>query len=287
MACPVDSYLKQQEEFWDDMAEARLYVIRNHAYHYQDVDMLVRFQHRLHRLLGPFYAGARRRGESHCPSALIHRMFAFNMMTAYHAVVALESNWTRQCVANIRNVIEAVPKMYYCKLCPDEAINVEAKDVIHGIEDRDEDKKRRMLEDWKSRGPICDIKDTSVDTMIERTKCKYGFGWFMDCLYDGKSKDAICRVRDDLSKVVHADTRNIHRPYNRNEIDVCFGHVKGMMFANIAAETEGHREADAVPEFPLKECRKFIGMMGQRLLKTNEIHILTPTAKLMAGRVES
>lgn len=265
----------------------RLRTIRDHIAHYEDVDELMGFQYWLHGRLAPFHTGPRERAAKHVPEMLIHGMFGSNVMRLYHALVALEGNWVYQCEANMRGVMESVPKMYYCRLHRNEAIYVRASDVVRYI--KDEHAKREVLKKWIADSKLDAIKKMSVDHIIGRigkTGRKYDFKWMAKCLYTDSDRNAMRITWHKLSGSAHPSTQNEYGPYDAERAEECLVRMKGMLLSNVAAEIEGHREAAGAADLPLEKCAEFVCGMGRRLGLQDGRHLLRPSAPSEAGKVE-
>lgn len=265
---PEDYVKGAYAQFCDLMNNTQLDTIRDHIHHYS-IESLLGFSYWLHRRVGQTYNDLEY-SKSHRLGYFAHTTFTNNMVLCYSSFLALERGLYGPCAANMRPVLESIPKMFYLSYHPDKLLHVLSKDLISGI--RDHDEKKRTLEEFRSQHPTYD--DFDVDKMIEEVKKKYTFKYFLKAMYFEETASKIEKLYRYLNSNVHPSLLNNTYNYNKESTDMAFVHVKMMLFYNIAIEVDCHMQIKAGVDFPFKKSHEFLNRTGVDLSSKPHMYLL-------------
>lgn len=252
-------YFAAYDGFCAGLLGAQRLARRNHGGHRATAMEMLGFAHWLYEELVPTYHGDLDADDHNLSRAFIHGALGRNLLAAHHALVALDHNMPDQHDAGMRQILDAIAKIYYVSIHPSKVRLILAGDLIRGVEDGAE--KSRMLEHFMARTGL----SLSVDDVIKETEGKYYFGWIVREIYGEHDAKAISDSHKSLSGGVHPgipDPRRsrpgIHAPYDPDDTNARFLQMNSLIYSFLAAEIEGHKAMAGAPEFPLRECMEFM-----------------------------
>ena len=264
-------YYKEQNQ----LLQNRLRAIKNHIRHYYDLEEILGFQYYLDWAFSVQTRKQMVREDRAGFSA--HLLFYRNLQSLQSALCDLECDLIHCSATNLRTVHEAIPKMYYISLYPDEIRRIIVHEKIH----------------WKTHvnatkelcGRTCrnylegDNLQFATNGEFQEFKKKYSVSSFRKALYDESRKTKIQDLYNDLSISVHPNiTRNEYsKQYSSELTEKFYGFLKNLSYFNVAAHLEGTYELmrkfgliDLSENFLEKTRRKFKSADGYEYFVPNK-----------------
>lgn len=231
-------YIRNYYSARKDLDESRHRTISNHRDHYDDLENMLGFQYYLHTELWRFYDGLKHDElfEKYPKDMVTEISFHQNIVHLQASLRSLECDLIHPCMAGLRTIHEAIPKMYYMSLNPGEvwdileSENSRAKNPYFAEFIR---KMRGFDRASGAHGAPAGSRGTPRDL--------YQPSYFRRMLYDGVRRDAIDAMYGVLSLSVHPGAiRNMAgQSYDRRITDMFFRFLKTLSYFNIAAYMEG------------------------------------------------
>lgn len=221
------------------MERIRLLTARNHGSHYDDLGMMLRLHYHIHGetlfLIRAISNGMFIR--NYKVDGMAEVLFHHNMQHLLTALHALECSLIHPCNDLLRTVVEAVPKMYYVALNPEEA------DPILNADSRKAARSKGTEKEAKICNPAVQKKAGRHDDSMNCSKKdeKYHPSYFREKLYRKSRLEKINRLYSELNISVHAsfERNRTANDYDPKVSDSKFRLLKMMSFFNIAACMEG------------------------------------------------
>lgn len=116
----MTDYLKNYTEALDLYSNIKQTVIKNHLQHYPVLDELLGFQYYLNSKFAEYFQAHPTEFEKFTTGLSSYLLFFYNTQSLQSALNDVECDRIHQAAVNIRTVYEAIPKMYYLALYPEE-----------------------------------------------------------------------------------------------------------------------------------------------------------------------
>lgn len=249
-----------------ELLDSRLRTIKNHIANYEDLEELLGFQSYLNVRFVTFYRQNQDTEwvKKNMAGLSAHVLFSYNILSLYSALHSIECDLIHSAAASLRTVHEAVPKMYYLSLHPEEVGEIMVHEKIHMNRYNDA---RKILQEEECQDYLNgEVLQFPTSNDFQEFTRKYRPSFFRKKLYDEKRKDGIDRLYEKLSNSSHANiTRNkTATEYNPQNTEVFFEFLKSMSYFNIEAYVESNFALLARLNIA-DESRDFLNIMAKRL----------------------
>lgn len=241
------SYQEQQR-----LLKQRLKITITHFSNYRDLEEILGFQYYLNKLF--FEYGGKKIMNENKKEFVVHRLFYRNLQSLQSALYAIERDLLHPATTNLRTVHEAIPKMYYIALYPNDIKEIMAYEIIH-VERYE--KANDVLREKTVKNYLGGIDlQFSTSKAFAEFKIKYSPNGFRDALYDKNRKKTIQDLYRQFSISVHPNLMRdvMTKKYDRFTTQTFFEFMTGLSYFNIEAHLEG--ACDLLHKFGLSDMSK-------------------------------
>lgn len=279
----MSSYYRAYDEFCTKTMNAQSQTIADQINHYKIIEDLLGFHYWLYNKISPIYNQVPDYGIRHKSELFTDGAFSQNFLSLYTIFLTIERNLLHTARANMRTVLESIPKIFYLSFYPNEADSIFIHDILHGI--RDENEKIRKLEKFKSDTKLDSFKRLNSNEIIEQIKGKYYFKWFVKEVYNEQTGQAVNNIYSSMSESTHPSFTQSQIQYDKERIDKMLRDTELLLFYNLVAEIEGHSNMIETNLFPFQESWTFMEKMRSMLVQEGRLVSLFPDHRDIVSRV--
>lgn len=242
-----------------------LRTIKNHIANYEDLEELLGFQYYLNhqfKIFSSKTADTELRN-NHKAGLYIHSLFFYNIQSFQSALYSLECDLIHSAANNLRTIQEAIPKMYYMSLFPEQVGRIMVHEEIHMKKYGDalKELQEKNCQEYLN-GEVLKFPKKHDFQIFKR---KYMPKFFRDALYDEERKCGIDGFYGTLSNSSHANiTRNrTSVEYTYENTETFFEFLLSLSWFNIESFLECNY--DLLNHLNLiKESIDFLNMMAAK-----------------------
>jgi hypothetical protein len=239
-----------------------LRTIKNHISNYENLEELLGYQYYLNTQCGNYYYNTDVEIlKKNMVGLSAHLLFSYNVQSLQSTLYSLECNLIHSSANNLRTVQEAIPKMYYISLSPEEIGKILVHEEIHMMK-YEEAVKTLQGEDCQTYLNGEELEFLTKNDFYE-FKRKYMPNSFRDKLYDEERKNGLDRLYGKLSNSSHANiTRNrTSVEYDYQNMEIFFEFLHSLSYFNIESYLESN--FDLLYHLNLiKESQDFLNKMA-------------------------
>ena len=279
----VSYYYRSYSEFCNRNMNIQLQIIKDHISHYPVIEDLIGFHYWLNDKVAQIYEKDPDYAKQHVTELFIHTTFSHNVLSFYTIFSALEQNMIQQSKMIIRNIIESIPKIFYLSFYPNDFTNIVSRDVILWVKSPEERETR--LKEFYDTTKLDVFRDIDPKRVIEYVERKYYFKWFTERVYDEATTQSMEKLHRDLSQSTHSNFMKPQPKYDKETTHKMLRDMEILLFYNLVAEIEGHKEMIKAGQFPMQESNAFLERIRAALVTNGELANLFPNHPDIASKV--
>jgi len=238
----VTDYLKEYSSVLDIYSNVKQTIVKNHVSHYPVLDELLGFQYYLNKKFTEYHNSHSSEFDEFSSALSSYLLFFYNVQSLQSALNDIEYDRIHQAAVNLRTVYEAIPKMYYVSLFPEENEFVMVHEHIAVMPFEN------VVEELK--GEECVKYLNGKELMFEsknelkKFKEKYTPNSIRKKLYSQKRHELIQNLYGVFSNSTHPNIlRNrTSTSYEPKDTELFFDFLESLSYFNIQAYLEGNVE---------------------------------------------
>lgn len=215
-------------------------VIKNHIQHYPVLDDLLGFQYYLNTKFAEYFNAHRPEFGEFTTGLSSYLLFFYNTQSIQSAFNDIECDRIHQAAVNMRTVYEAIPKMYYLALYPEENEFIMISEHIANMN------LEKVQEELK--GEEClkylngKVLNFETKSQLQNFKGKYTPNSIRKKLYSKQRREKNQNLYSRFSGSVHASIlRNrVSTTYDPKDTELFFDFLESFCYFNIQAYLEGN-----------------------------------------------
>lgn len=235
-------YLKEYSSALYNYSIVKQMIVKNHVSHYPVLDELLGFQYYLNKKFTEYFNSHSSEFDKFTPALSSYLLFFYNTQSLQSALNDIECDRTHQAAVNLRTVYEAIPKMYYISLFPEdnEFVMVHEHIAVMPLE--------KVLQELKEEECIKYLNGKELKfeskNALRKFKEKYAPKTIRKKLYSQKRHELIQNLYSVFSISTHPNIlRNrTSTSYEPKDTELFFNFLKTLSYFNIHAYLEGNIE---------------------------------------------
>lgn len=279
----MSHYYKSYNEFCHIVMDMQIHTIKNHIEHYPIIEDLLGFHCWLFNEMSSIYNQPTDYDANHLHEVFTDATFSHNLLSLFTTFLTIERNLFHQARANMRTVLESIPKIFYLSFYPNEIDYMIIHDLISGI--RNDKEKIEKIKEFKSHTNFPPFKNINPDEIIEKCKNRYNFKCLVKKIYTTKNVQVINNLYSSMSTSTHSSFIKSYRPYDKKSHDKTLRDLELLLFYNLIATISGHKDMIEAGLFPFNESKAFMEKMRSILTQDGRLPFLFPDHPDIASRV--
>lgn len=235
-------YLKEYSSALYNYSIVKQMIVKNHVSHYPVLDELLGFQYYLNKKFTEYFNSHSSEFDKFTPALSSYLLFFYNTQSLQSALNDIEYDRIHQAAVNLRTVYEAIPKMYYISLFPEENefVMVHEHIAVMPLE--------KVLQELKEEECIKYLNGKELKfeskSALRKFKGKYTPNTIRKKLYSQKRHELIQNLYGVFSNSTHPNIlRNrTSTRYEPKDTELFFNFLKSLSYFNIQAYLEGNIE---------------------------------------------
>lgn len=238
----MTDYLKEYSSALDLFSNIKKTIIQNHVSHYSVLDELLGFQYYMNKKFAEYYNSHTTEFETFSSSISSYLLFFYNTQSLQSALNDVESDRIHQAAVNLRTVYEAIPKMYYISLFPEENEFVLVHEHIAVMPFE------KVVQELKEEACLKYLNGKELTfaskSELRKFKEKYTPNSIRKKLYSQKRHELLQNLYSTFSNSTHPNIlRNkTSTSYDPVDTELFFNFLKSLSYFNIQAYLEGNME---------------------------------------------